>query len=43
VTVDGLYRYVKHRVKRVASLDNRSQTPELEPRNATGGMDMRLR
>ena len=34
VTVGGLYRYVKHRVRKVANLDNRSQTPELEPRES---------
>ena len=43
VTVASLYRYVKPRVREKANLDNRSQTPELEPRNAGSGASVRLR
>ena len=34
VTVAGLYRYLKPKVESEANLDNRSQTPELEPRES---------
>ena len=43
VTVAGLYRYLKPKVESNANLDNRSQTPELEPRNAENGASVRLR
>ena len=33
VTVAGLYRYLKPKVESEANLDNRRQTPELEPRS----------
>lgn len=35
VTVAGLYRYLKPKVEAEANLDNRSQTPELEPQKSS--------
>ena len=43
VTVASLYRYLKPKVQSDANLDNRSQTPELEPRNLASGGSVRLR
>ena len=43
VTVASLYRYLKPKVQSEASLDNRSQTPELEPTSMGSGTSVRLR
>ena len=41
VTIAGLYRYLDRRVTDKANLDNRSQTPEIEPQVL--GPDARVR
>ena len=43
MTVAGLYRYLKPKVKAEANLDNRSQAPEMEPMETTlaGSVDLR--
>ncbi len=43
VTVSRLYGYVKQKVERKASLDNRTQTPELEPRRGNSETSVQLR
>ena len=43
VTVGGLYRYLKPKVSDEAGIDNRSQTPELEPRQTTQIASVRIR
>ena len=43
VTVAGLYRYLKPKVQSEASLDNRDQTPELEPGTSGHSLSILLR
>ena len=43
VTVAGLYRYIKPKVESEANLDNRSQTPELEPRSLNQAASVSIR